>query len=57
MIRLESSGNDCTNDCTMGASFRENRVYSTYFSLLAGREKYVVMLLSKRQGNRELGFH
>ena len=26
MIRLESSG----NDCTMGAGFRENSVYSTY---------------------------
>ena len=30
MIRLESSG----NDCTMGAGFRENSVYSTY-TLLA----------------------
>ena len=26
MIRLESSG----NDCTMGAGFRENSFYSTY---------------------------
>jgi len=29
MIRLESSG----NDCTMGAGFRENSVYSTYTPL------------------------
>jgi hypothetical protein len=29
MIRLESSG----NDCTMGAGFRENSVYSTYTSV------------------------
>ncbi len=30
MIRLESSG----SDCTMGAGFRENNVYSTYTRIL-----------------------
>jgi hypothetical protein len=43
MIRLESSG----SDCTMGAGFRENSIYSTYTHIVVFFLRYLPLMIRK----------